>query len=130
MACLLSCLACQFQGLKGERILAKPLLGVGLGDTKGTGIGPRWLGWQSQLWCMGREGSPAWQGRGLLGASGSVPRGLPCSHSSVISSCPGLLYLNLESCRCLPRGLKRAYRGPEEVQGCLEQLLTCPPAPS
>lgn len=49
-------------------------------------------------------------------------------HSSVISGCPGLLYLNLESCRCLPRGLKRAYRGLEEVQWCLEQLLTSPPA--
>lgn len=82
----------------------------------------------------GQRGLPSlaepWQGQGLLGASGSVPHGLPCSHSSVISSCPGLLYLNLESCRCLPRGLKRAYRGPEEVQWCLEQLLTCPPAPS
>ncbi|CAK6439036.1 unnamed protein product [Pipistrellus nathusii] len=54
----------------------------------------------------------------------------PSTVSSVISSCPGLRYLNLESCRCLPRGLKRAYRGPEEVQGCLEQLLTCPPSPS
>ncbi|XP_058421209.1 F-box/LRR-repeat protein 6 isoform X2 [Diceros bicornis minor] len=52
------------------------------------------------------------------------------SVSSVISSCPGLLYLNLESCRCLPRGLKRAYRGPEEVQWCLEQLLTSLPSPS
>ncbi|XP_072806109.1 F-box/LRR-repeat protein 6 isoform X3 [Vicugna pacos] len=48
----------------------------------------------------------------------------PSTVSSVISSCPGLLYLNLESCRCLPRGLKRAYRGPGEVQWCLEQLLT------
>lgn len=54
----------------------------------------------------------------------------PSTVSSVISSCPGLLYLNLESCRCLPRGLKRAYRGPEEVQWCLEQLLTSPPSPS
>ncbi|XP_006989416.1 F-box/LRR-repeat protein 6 isoform X2 [Peromyscus maniculatus bairdii] len=52
----------------------------------------------------------------------------PSTVSSVISSCPGLLYLNLESCRCLPRGLKRAYRGLEEVQWCLEQLLTSPPA--
>ncbi|XP_046498397.1 F-box/LRR-repeat protein 6 isoform X1 [Equus quagga] len=51
----------------------------------------------------------------------------PSTVSSVISSCPGLLYLNLESCRCLPRGLKRAYRGPEEVQWCLEQLLTSLP---
>ncbi|XP_055482395.1 F-box/LRR-repeat protein 6 isoform X2 [Psammomys obesus] len=52
----------------------------------------------------------------------------PSTVSSVISSCPGLLYLNLESCRCLPRGLKRAYRGLEEVQWCLEQLLTSPPS--
>ncbi|XP_006162535.1 F-box/LRR-repeat protein 6 [Tupaia chinensis] len=52
------------------------------------------------------------------------------SVSSMISSCPGLLYLNLESCRCLPRGLKRAYRGPEEVQWCLGQLLTVTPCPS
>ncbi|XP_032465979.1 F-box/LRR-repeat protein 6 isoform X1 [Phocoena sinus] len=50
--------------------------------------------------------------------------------SSVISNCSGLLYLNLESCRCLPRGLKRAYRGPEEVQWCLRQLLTSLPPPS
>ncbi|KAH0518851.1 F-box/LRR-repeat protein 6 [Microtus ochrogaster] len=50
----------------------------------------------------------------------------PSTVSSVISSCPGLLFLNLESCRCLPRGLKRAYRGLEEVQWCLEQLLTSP----
>ncbi|XP_063499784.1 F-box/LRR-repeat protein 6 isoform X3 [Symphalangus syndactylus] len=50
----------------------------------------------------------------------------PSTVSSVISSCPGLLYLNLESCRSLPRGLKRAYRGLEEVQWCLEQLLTSP----
>ncbi|XP_070238720.1 F-box/LRR-repeat protein 6 isoform X1 [Bos mutus] len=54
----------------------------------------------------------------------------PGTVSSVISSCPGLRYLNLESCRCLPRGLKRAYRGPEEVQWCLEQLLTSLPSPS
>ncbi|XP_032171635.1 F-box/LRR-repeat protein 6 isoform X2 [Mustela erminea] len=52
----------------------------------------------------------------------------PSTVSSVISSCPGLLYLNLESCRCLPRGLKRAYRGQEEVQWCLEQLLTSLPS--
>ncbi|XP_059971875.1 F-box/LRR-repeat protein 6 isoform X3 [Mesoplodon densirostris] len=54
----------------------------------------------------------------------------PSTVSSVISNCPGLLYLNLESCRCLPRGLKRAYRGPEEVQWCLQQLLTSLPPPS
>ncbi|XP_062045407.1 F-box/LRR-repeat protein 6 isoform X2 [Lepus europaeus] len=54
----------------------------------------------------------------------------PSTVSAVISSCPGLLYLNLESCRCLPRGLKRAYRGQAEVQWCLEQLLTSAPPPS
>ncbi|XP_037658985.1 F-box/LRR-repeat protein 6 isoform X2 [Choloepus didactylus] len=54
----------------------------------------------------------------------------PSTVSSVISSCPGLAYLNLESCRHLPRGLKRAYRGQEEVQWCLEQLLASPPSPS
>lgn len=54
----------------------------------------------------------------------------PSTVSSVISNCPGLRYLNLESCRCLPRGLKRAYRGPEEIRWCLEQLLTSLPAPS
>ncbi|XP_036779000.1 F-box/LRR-repeat protein 6 isoform X3 [Manis pentadactyla] len=54
----------------------------------------------------------------------------PSTVSSVVSRCPGLLYLNLESCRCLPRGLKRAYRGQNEVQWCLEQLLTSLPCPS
>ncbi|KAM5281685.1 F-box/LRR-repeat protein 6 isoform 2-T2 [Ctenodactylus gundi] len=54
----------------------------------------------------------------------------PGTVSSLISRCPGLLYLNLESCRCLPRGLKRAYHGLEEVQGCLEQLLNSPASPS
>nr|XP_051687138.1 F-box/LRR-repeat protein 6 isoform X1 [Oryctolagus cuniculus] len=54
----------------------------------------------------------------------------PSTVSAVITSCPGLLYLNLESCRCLPRGLKRAYRGQAEVQWCLEQLLTSTPPPS
>ncbi|XP_044514276.1 F-box/LRR-repeat protein 6 [Gracilinanus agilis] len=44
--------------------------------------------------------------------------------SSVISSCPALSYLNLSSCRYLPRGLKRAYRGQAEIQWCLDQLLT------
>ncbi|XP_027713536.1 F-box/LRR-repeat protein 6 [Vombatus ursinus] len=44
--------------------------------------------------------------------------------SSVISSCPALSYLNLSSCRYLPRGLKKAYRGQAEIQWCLDQLLT------
>ncbi|XP_074119191.1 F-box/LRR-repeat protein 6 isoform X1 [Sminthopsis crassicaudata] len=44
--------------------------------------------------------------------------------SSVISSCPALSYLNLSSCRHLPRGLKKAYRGQSEIQWCLDQLLS------
>lgn len=123
-------LACS-RGPKGECILVKPLLGIGLGDTNGTGLGPQWLWVAEAVVVHGQRGllSLAQPYRGLrrLGASGSTPHGLSCPHSSVISSCPGLLYLNLESCRCLPRGLKRAYRGPEEVQWCLEQLLTSLP---
>ncbi|ETE59303.1 F-box/LRR-repeat protein 6, partial [Ophiophagus hannah] len=33
-------------------------------------------------------------------------------------------YLNLSSCRQLPRGTKKAYRGPDEIRHCLQQLLT------
>ncbi|KAG8134084.1 hypothetical protein E2320_011805 [Naja naja] len=40
-------------------------------------------------------------------------------------SCPALSYLNLSSCRQLPRGTKKAYRGPDEIRQCLQQLLTC-----
>ncbi|XP_007444850.1 F-box/LRR-repeat protein 6 [Python bivittatus] len=44
--------------------------------------------------------------------------------STLIASCPALSYLNLSSCRHLPRGTKKAYRGPDEVRQCLHQLLT------
>ncbi|XP_063170169.1 F-box/LRR-repeat protein 6 isoform X2 [Candoia aspera] len=44
--------------------------------------------------------------------------------SALIASCPALAYLNLSSCRHLPRGTKKAYRGPDEVRQCLHQLLT------
>lgn len=123
-----------FGGPKGEHILAKPLLRMPLRDTMGAGLGPRWLWVAEPIVVPGQRGllMLAWpcRGRGLLGAGGPSPHGLLCPSSSVISSCPGLLYLNLESCRCLPRGLKRAYRGQEEVQWCLEQLLTSLPSSS
>lgn len=82
---------------------------------------------------MARVAEPAaahgQRGPGSPGGRGLTPRPtLP--HSSVISGCPGLRFLNLESCRCLPRGLKRAYRGSEDIQRCLEQLLTSPASPS
>ncbi|XP_037348330.1 LOW QUALITY PROTEIN: F-box/LRR-repeat protein 6 [Talpa occidentalis] len=54
----------------------------------------------------------------------------PSAVSAVISCCPGLSYLNLEACRCLPRGLKRAHRGAEAVRACLQRLLAGPASPS
>ncbi|XP_066480698.1 F-box/LRR-repeat protein 6 isoform X2 [Tiliqua scincoides] len=44
--------------------------------------------------------------------------------SAIIASCSTLSYLNLSSCRHLPRGTKKAYRGPDEIRQCLHQLLT------
>lgn len=41
----------------------------------------------------------------------------------VILSCPLLTYLNLTSCRCLPRGMKRAYSGQPDIQQCLQKLV-------
>ncbi|XP_042321499.1 F-box/LRR-repeat protein 6-like isoform X2 [Sceloporus undulatus] len=43
--------------------------------------------------------------------------------SSLIASCPALNYLNLSSCRHLPRGMKKVYRGRDEIRQCLRQLL-------
>ncbi|XP_026579172.1 F-box/LRR-repeat protein 6-like [Pseudonaja textilis] len=43
---------------------------------------------------------------------------------TLIASCPSLSYLNLSSCRQLPRGTKKAYRGRDEIRQCLQQLLT------
>ncbi|XP_058515453.1 F-box/LRR-repeat protein 6 isoform X2 [Ochotona princeps] len=76
------------------------------------------------------SGSPDGSPPALCSLNLRGTRVTPSTVSSVIASCPGLLHLNLESCRCLPRGLKRAYRGLEEVQWCLEQLLTSSPSPS
>ncbi|XP_041105200.1 F-box/LRR-repeat protein 6 isoform X2 [Polyodon spathula] len=41
----------------------------------------------------------------------------------VITLCPRLTYLNLTSCRYLPRGLKRVYRGQEDIQLLYDRLL-------
>ncbi|XP_059412035.1 F-box/LRR-repeat protein 6 [Carassius carassius] len=40
----------------------------------------------------------------------------------LISQSPALKYLNLSSCRYLPRGLKRVYHGREDIQLLLEKL--------
>ncbi|XP_067824826.1 F-box/LRR-repeat protein 6 isoform X2 [Heptranchias perlo] len=42
----------------------------------------------------------------------------------VVSSSPELSYLNLTSCRCLPRGLKRIYRGKDEICQFVNRLLS------
>uniref|UniRef100_UPI00398F50DF F-box/LRR-repeat protein 6 n=1 Tax=Pristiophorus japonicus TaxID=55135 RepID=UPI00398F50DF len=42
----------------------------------------------------------------------------------VVSSSPMLSYLNLTSCRCLPRGLKRIYRGQDEICQFVNRLLS------
>ncbi|GCC37177.1 F-box/LRR-repeat protein 6 [Chiloscyllium punctatum] len=41
----------------------------------------------------------------------------------VVSNSPNLNYLNLTSCRCLPRGLKRVYRGGDEISQFVNRLL-------
>lgn len=40
----------------------------------------------------------------------------------LVGRSPGLNYLNLSSCRYLPRGLKRIYRGQEDIQQLLDKL--------
>ncbi|XP_029448158.1 F-box/LRR-repeat protein 6 [Rhinatrema bivittatum] len=42
---------------------------------------------------------------------------------NLIRNCTALTYLNLTSCRYLPRGMKRVYRGQEDIQQCLQLLL-------
>ncbi|XP_068789670.1 F-box/LRR-repeat protein 6 isoform X1 [Struthio camelus] len=50
--------------------------------------------------------------------------------SALILGCPTLTYLNLSSCRYLPRGMKKAYRGQDDVRRCLHRLLTAADEPS
>lgn len=41
---------------------------------------------------------------------------------SVVGQLTALNYLNLSSCRYLPRGLKRIYRGQEDIRQLLDKL--------
>ncbi|XP_073185966.1 F-box/LRR-repeat protein 6 isoform X2 [Lepidochelys kempii] len=43
--------------------------------------------------------------------------------SALIICCPALSYLNLSSCRYLPRGMKKVYRGQDNIRQCLSKLL-------
>lgn len=41
---------------------------------------------------------------------------------SVIGKTTALRYLNLSSCRYLPRGVKRIYRGKEDIYQLMDKL--------
>nr|XP_021150680.1 F-box/LRR-repeat protein 6 isoform X2 [Columba livia] len=75
----------------------------------------------------------------LAGAMAAFPPGAPLRSlnlagtritagalSGLLATCPGLAYLNLSSCRHLPRGTKRPHRGCQEVQSCLRLLSQHP----
>ncbi|XP_066846969.1 F-box/LRR-repeat protein 6 isoform X7 [Anser cygnoides] len=47
----------------------------------------------------------------------------PEALSALLLRCPSLCYLDVSSCRRLPRGTKRAHRGPRELGQCLSLLL-------
>ncbi|XP_072711145.1 F-box/LRR-repeat protein 6 [Ciconia boyciana] len=46
---------------------------------------------------------------------------------ALLPACPQLAYLDLSSCRRLPRGTKRAHRGRRDVRRCLRLLAGQPP---
>lgn len=46
----------------------------------------------------------------------------PPALRSVIGQMTALSYLNLTSCRYLPRGMKRIYRGQEDIRQLLDKL--------
>ncbi|TFJ95343.1 phosphoserine aminotransferase [Platysternon megacephalum] len=50
--------------------------------------------------------------------------------SALIISCPALSYLNLSSCRYLPRGMKKVYRGQDDIRQCLSKLLASADEPA
>ncbi|KAM9306045.1 F-box/LRR-repeat protein 6 [Gastrophryne carolinensis] len=52
----------------------------------------------------------------------SGTKAAPLAVRDVLLSCPLLTHLDLSSCRSIPRGLKRAYRGREELEQCLAHL--------
>ncbi|CAH2284688.1 Hypothetical predicted protein, partial [Pelobates cultripes] len=41
---------------------------------------------------------------------------------NLLRSCQSLSHLDLSSCRCLPRGMKRVYRGEQDIHECLNGL--------
>ncbi|XP_069636328.1 F-box/LRR-repeat protein 6 isoform X3 [Haliaeetus albicilla] len=51
----------------------------------------------------------------------------PGALSALLPACRHLAYLNLSSCRHLPRGTKRPHRGCREVRRCLRVLAGRPP---
>ncbi|XP_061463156.1 F-box/LRR-repeat protein 6 [Rhineura floridana] len=65
------------------------------------------------------RGEPVLRSLNLTGTKTTLP-----TVSTLIASCPALSYLNLSSCRHLPRGMKKVYRGYDEIRRCLHQLLT------
>ncbi|XP_065254315.1 F-box/LRR-repeat protein 6 [Emys orbicularis] len=50
--------------------------------------------------------------------------------SALIISCPALSYLNLSSCRYLPQGMKKVYRGQDDIHQCLSKLLASADEPA
>lgn len=46
----------------------------------------------------------------------------PLALRPVIGQMTALSYLNLSSCRYLPRGMKRIYRDPEDIRQLLDKL--------
>ncbi|XP_039380103.1 F-box/LRR-repeat protein 6 isoform X2 [Mauremys reevesii] len=50
--------------------------------------------------------------------------------SALIISCPALSYLSLSSCRYLPRGMKKVYRGQDDIRQCLSKLLASADEPA
>uniref|UniRef100_A0A8C3RYP9 F-box and leucine rich repeat protein 6 n=1 Tax=Chelydra serpentina TaxID=8475 RepID=A0A8C3RYP9_CHESE len=50
--------------------------------------------------------------------------------SALIIRCPALSYLNLSSCRYLPRGMKKVYRGQDDIRQCLSKLLASADEPA
>ncbi|XP_067416246.1 F-box/LRR-repeat protein 6 [Emydura macquarii macquarii] len=64
------------------------------------------------------SGRPALRSLSLTGTKVTVS-----TVSALIVNCPALSYLNLSSCRYLPRGMKKVYRGQDDIRHCLHKLL-------
>nr|XP_057903613.1 F-box/LRR-repeat protein 6 isoform X3 [Doryrhamphus excisus] len=64
----------------------------------------------------------ATEGNTLRSLNLSGTRITTCALRPLISQTTALNYLNLSSCRYLPRGLKRIYRGQEDIRQLLDKL--------